>query len=135
MSQAYKSKKFHGFNPFIPVRNLKQTLEFYRDRLGFHDEWMWNDLDGGIERDDLRLMFSEEPVFFETPVNNDFHSTLMWFVDNVDEIYEEYKCRHIPILGNLENKPWGTREFIFSDPNGYIIRVAEGIKKNHKNSK
>ncbi len=132
MAQEYKSKKFHGINPFIPVKNLKQTLEFYRDRLGFYGEWTWNELDGGIERDEMQLMFSEEPIFFESLMNKDFQSTLLWFVDNVNDIYEEYKSRKIPIMNELEDKPWGTREFIISDPNGYIIRVMEGIKKKRR---
>ena len=129
MRKVVKSKKFYRINSFIPVRNLKETLDFYRDRLGFYDEWTWNDLDGGIQRDDMRLLFSAEPVYKDT-FNTDYLPIQLWFVDNVDLVYTEYRNSGIEIIREIENKPWGTREFIFSDLNGHLIRVAEAYGMN-----
>ena len=61
-----KTKKFIRSNPHLPVKNLQQTLDFYRDTLGFYDEWTWANKDdkfkdGGIRRDDMRLLFGEDP--------------------------------------------------------------------------
>ena len=63
-----KSKKFIRSNPQLPVRNLRETLDYYRDTLGFHDEWIWTnnngkETDGGIRSDDMRLLFAEDPYF------------------------------------------------------------------------
>lgn len=63
-----KPKKFIRTNPHLPVRNLRQTLDYYRDQLGFYEEWTWtNDdgtiVDGGIRRDNMRLLFAEDPEF------------------------------------------------------------------------
>jgi hypothetical protein len=38
----------------LPVKNLKFTLDYYRDEPGFADEWTFGDKDGGISRDELR---------------------------------------------------------------------------------
>ena len=128
MRKDLKSKKFYGINTFIPVKNLRETLDFYRDKLGFYDEWTWNDLDGGIQRDDMRLLFSEESVYKDS-FNSDFRYSQLWFVDNVDQVLNEYRIRGIDIFSDIENKPWGTREFIFKDLNGHWIRVAEVVKE------
>jgi catechol 2,3-dioxygenase-like lactoylglutathione lyase family enzyme len=58
MSLNMKSKIFIRSNPHLPVRNLRQTLDYYRDTLGFHDQWKWADKngdikDGGIRRNDM----------------------------------------------------------------------------------
>lgn len=63
-----KSKKFIRSNPQLPVRNLRETLDYYRNTLGFHDEWIWTnnngkETDGRIRRDDMRLLFAEDPYF------------------------------------------------------------------------
>ena len=49
--------------PFLPVRDLKETINYYRDVLGFYEEWFWEDTDGGIRRDDLRLLFIDYAAF------------------------------------------------------------------------
>ena len=61
-----KAKKFIRSNPHLPVKNLRQTLDYYQETLGFYDEWTWpdkngNPIDGGIRRDEMRLLFGEEP--------------------------------------------------------------------------
>src|SRR5690606_8462544 len=62
------TKKFIKSTIHLPVRNLRETLDYYRDVLGFHDEWTSPNADGkltdgGIRRDDLRLLFGEDPDF------------------------------------------------------------------------
>jgi hypothetical protein len=65
-----KAKKFIRSNPHLPVKNLGQTLDYYRDSLGFCDEWTstdkdGNETDGGIRRDDMRLLFGQDPDFVD----------------------------------------------------------------------
>lgn len=122
-----KQKKFHKLTPFVPVRDLRETLNYYRDTFGFSEEWTLG-TDGGIRRDDLRMIFCQDPDYIRE-INNDLHQfTLIWFVDNVDEIYKEYKEeRRIKIIQEIENKPWRIREFGVHDNNGYLIRISEGM--------
>ena len=128
-----KAKKFIRSNPHLPVKNLRQTLDYYRDTLGFYDEWTWANqdgqiTDGGIRRDEMRLLFAEDPEF--TAIINGYkksHLPLMWFVENIDEIFAEYEARDIEFADALRTHPYGLREFSFIDINGYYIRVAEGV--------
>ena len=116
-------------SPHLPVKNLRQTLEFYRDSLGFYEDWSFGQKDGGIRRDDMRLLFSEDPEFVADINNNNHRSPLLWFVDNIDEIFSELKGRNIEIADDLRTHPYWLREFAFIDINGYYIRVAEGTKE------
>ncbi len=52
----------------------------------------------------------------------------MWFVENIDEIFSEFKGRNIEIASTLKDYPYGLREFAIIDINGYYIRVAEGTE-------
>ena len=120
--------KFIRCNPHLPVKDLRQTLDYYRDTLGFYDEWTWTNkdgrtLDGGIRRDDMRLLFGEDPDFIESRL------ALTWFVENIDEIFAEFQTRGVELADTLRAHPYGLREFCFIDINGYIIRVAEGTQE------
>ncbi|HEX3385678.1 MAG TPA: hypothetical protein VHS53_10840, partial [Mucilaginibacter sp.] len=69
-----KTKKFICSNPHLPVRNLQQTLDYYREKLGFTDEWAIANsegkvTDGGIRRDEMRLLFGEDPDFVDAIAN------------------------------------------------------------------
>ena len=120
-----KTKKFIRSGPHLPVKNLMETLAYYRDVLGFYDEWNEGDIDGGIRRDELRLLFAED-LDFTNDINNEKHRLpLVWFVDNIEEVFSEFKERNIEIVNDLKTHSYGLREFAFIDINGYYIRVAE----------
>ena len=130
-----KPKKFIRTNPHLPVKNLRQTLDYYRDHFGFYEEWTWTNekgkvVDGGIRRDDMRLLFAEDPEFVK--VINSYKKSrlpLMWFVENVDEIFSEFQNREIEFADTLKTHDYGLKEFAFVDINGYYIRVAESADK------
>jgi uncharacterized glyoxalase superfamily protein PhnB len=127
-------KYFDHTVPFLPVRDLKETVGYYRDKLGFSNEWFWEDTDAGIERDGMNVLFVRNPKFLEAinTAGGDRGFELMWFVENVDDIFEEFKAAGVEITGDLQDEPWGVREFAFKDINGYYIRVAEGLEDDEE---
>jgi catechol 2,3-dioxygenase-like lactoylglutathione lyase family enzyme len=111
--------------PHLPVKDLQLTLDYYRERLGFDNEWRFGPSDGGISRDELRLLFAEDEAFTKD-INNSSHSLpILWFVNNIEAICAEFKQRGIALADELRTHPYGLREFAFIDINGYYIRVAE----------
>lgn len=121
-----KTPQFIRSGTHLPVKNLRQTLDYYRDVLGFYDEWVWEDKDGGIRRDELRLLFVENPEHVAAINNKINRLNLVWFVDNIEEIYKEFKNRPVEMVSDLKNYPYQLKEFAFIDINGYYIRIAEG---------
>lgn len=123
-----KPKKFIRSTPHLPVKNLRLTIDYYRDKLGFSDEWIFGEKDGGIHRDDLNLLFAEDNEFTNEINNKDHRLPLLWFVSDIDAIYAEFQNRDIKIADGLRMHPYGLREFAFIDINGYYIRIAEEAK-------
>lgn len=129
-----KTKKFIRSVPHLPIKNLQETISYYRDRLGFYDEWTWTNkdgkpTDGGIRRDEMHLLFAEDPAF-TGDINSERHRLpLMWFVDNIEELFSEFQHRGIAIADDLKTHPYGLREFAFIDINGYYIRLGETVKE------
>jgi hypothetical protein len=123
------TKKFIRSNPHLPVKNLRLTLDYYRDTLGFSDEWTLGNKDGEIRRDELMLLFAEDDGFTRDINNNEHRLPLMWFVDNIEQVFSEFKDRKIELADDLRDHPYGLREFAFVDVNGYYVRVAERVEK------
>ena len=123
-----KAKKFTRSAPHLPVINLRQTLDYYSDTLGFCEEWTEGKTDGGIRRDEMRMLFGEDAEYTQIINSDKSRLNLLWFVDNIEEVYAEYHARGIEIVSPLTIYSYGLREFAFIDINGYYIRVVEGTE-------
>lgn len=127
------TRKFIRSTIHLPVRNLRETLDYYRDVLGFCEEWTWPNAegkrtDGGIRRDDLRLLFGEDPGFVS--VINSYEKSrlpLLWFVEGIEAIFKEYTEKDIAMADPLRTHSYGMKEFSFVEVNGYYVRVAQEV--------
>jgi hypothetical protein len=122
-----KEMKFIRSAPHLPVLNLRETLNYYRDKLGFYEEWTFGDKDGGIRRDDMRMLFAEDPEMASRINSGSQCFPLIWFVENIDKVHEEFAKREISLSSPLQTHPYKMREFAFIDINGYYIRIAESM--------
>ena len=115
-----------NLNPFLYVTNIQNSMEFYREILGFKagtlypDEY--NPTFAPMFINGHKLMLEEVDV--ELPA---YHKhgvcgsgiQLFLEVPNVDEIYEKLK-QSAQVVDQIADRPWG-RTFSISDPDGYII--------------
>lgn len=116
--------------PFLPVKNLEETVSFFRDKLGFSEEWYWGDppTDAGIGRDGLNLLFVLNPEYCAMLNSEKQRFTICLFVSNVDEIHKELKQNGVHIISELKNEPYKVQEFSIIDCNGYVLRIGEGFE-------
>jgi len=124
-------KFFYKTVPFLPVNDLEETIRYYTKELGFKDEWFWGNppTDAGCHRDELSLLFNQNESLAEKIKGFE----LVMFVDNVDDIYEEFKAKPgIEITSSLKDEPWGIREFTVRDINGYLLRISCSIERINK---
>jgi uncharacterized glyoxalase superfamily protein PhnB len=108
--------------PILPVLSMDDSLAFYRDTLGFDVAWVWNDNGyaavkcGGVE---FHLDVQESFTTYRA------HSYL--FVEDVEEIYAVYKSKGVDIVQEIEQKPWGVKEFTIRELNGHRFRIAQQV--------
>jgi catechol 2,3-dioxygenase-like lactoylglutathione lyase family enzyme len=119
--------KITGIRYVLAVKDLAKSSDYYKSKLGFESVWS----EGGwhlLYREKFIVMLGECPddrSAFET-VNHSYFAYID--VENVDGLYEEYRSRHVEILSEIENKPWGQREFSIRTIDGHRIMFGEAIK-------
>jgi hypothetical protein len=79
-------------------------LTIYRDKLSFYEEWTLGEKDDGITRDDMRLLFAEDPDFVNDLNSKQHRLPLIWFVENIDEVFSEFMERNIEIADALRTE-------------------------------
>lgn len=119
-----------GASPLFIVRNVPETLSFYRDKLGFEVTFEGpepNDIFFGIvERGRAMIMFKAIDVEPVPNYTRDIgHGIASWdayiYVPDPDALYKEFAARDVefkvPLCDNSDN----LRGFEIKDCNGYII--------------
>ncbi len=111
-------------NHVLAVRDVRASAGFYVDRLGFalaadHGDWIF------VSRDGCTIMLGECPD--DLPAGElGCHSYVAYFrVDDAAAFHEELRGRGVTTLGNLEDKPWGMREFGVTTPDGHRFTIGQ----------
>ena len=114
--------KFEKSNPILYSRDIKRSLKYYTEILGFDDSWEWGDPTdfGGIVKDDVEIFFCLE-------AQGSPGTWLAIIVDDVDAYYNIIKGKGAKIISIPESKEWNMREMLVEDPDGHILRFGHRI--------
>jgi catechol 2,3-dioxygenase-like lactoylglutathione lyase family enzyme len=112
--------------PKLPFIDKNETQDFYLNRLGFKLGSDYGDY-FIILVDDAELHFFAYPTLI--PSKSDFMVYLR--IDaGIGELYSKYANRNptINIIGKLELKSWGQKEFAVIDPNGTLLTFGQPVR-------
>ena len=125
--------KINKLTPNLVVADVERSLAFYRDVLGFEVQVTVPDTGpfvfAAVTRGDVEVFLNardaavaEYPAFPDRPVGGTL--TLFMEVAGVEAAYAVLESR-VTVVMPLEKKWYGTTEFAFLDPDGYVITFAE----------
>lgn len=102
--------------------DIEATLAYYKNVLGFDSTWTWGDPPsfGGASMGGVSIMFNLDPDLAER-IRGHQH----WIqVDDADKLYRLHQRNNAKIASEIEDKPWGVREYVVEDINGYHLRIS-----------
>ncbi|MBX7054281.1 MAG: VOC family protein [Pyrinomonadaceae bacterium] len=129
--------EIQGMTPLIQVFDMRRSLAFYRDVLGFEvvsdsgngddSSWVW------IRKDECHLMLNDqyepgnEPI--ECPAERiRWHGdTCLYFGADPDAAYKFFKARGIKV-DPPNDAPYGMRQLYLLDPDGYNLCFQSELK-------
>ena len=136
--------KFKKLTPNFSVRDVKDTILFYQDVLGFKLEMVVPNNENIIEqnltegkiynyammsKDEVFVMFLEERCLKEDiPVfkNVTQGASLLFYIDveGINIVYDSLRDK-VEIVKDIERTWYGMKEFYIKDCNGYILGFRE----------
>src|SRR5258705_9420234 len=98
--------------PELPVADVEQAQQYYRDVLGFEIGWLYPGKEiGAVSRGNVVIFFRRRQQPFEPAVH--------WvFAEDIDSTYEEFRLLGSKIVEPLEKKHLGLRQFSIEDLDG-----------------
>jgi len=125
-------------SPTLAARNMKQTIQFYRDSLGFKIGMAFPDADNpeyvDLSKDGMVLMFiPAKNVSIYSKQKLGVGVNLYMQIDgDIDEYYKELKNKGVNIAVDIKDEPYGIRDFTVEDINGYKLtfnQVSKAVKR------
>lgn len=123
-------------SPMLAVRNMKETIEFYKNTLGFKMGMAFPDADNpeyaDLSKDGMVLMFipaKDHGIGSEEKLGIGVY-LYMEIDGNIDEYYAELKNKGVNIMADIKDEPYGIRDFTVEDPDGYRLTFNQPIKRD-----
>jgi predicted N-acetyltransferase YhbS/uncharacterized glyoxalase superfamily protein PhnB len=106
----------------LAVADVPATVQFYQDVLGFQGRWLWGTpaTFGGVRWGRVHVMFCQQPNLAAT-IEGHQH---FFFSPDVNALRELHRTSGAPVISDIEDKPWGIREYTVRDINGYHLRFG-----------
>jgi uncharacterized glyoxalase superfamily protein PhnB len=114
-------------SPLMASRDMKATIEFYRDKLGFQVGMIFPTADNpeyvDLKKDGMVLMFiPAEHLGIGSGEKLGTGIDLYMQIDgDIDEYYEELKGRGVTLVSDIKDEPFGVRDFKVEDIDGYRL--------------
>ena len=110
----------------LAIPNLKKSTEFYQSKLGMKLDW-GDDNWSFLSRDSFCVMLGECKDAID-PENLGDHQYFAYVeTEDIDGFYKELSDNKTHITSELEDKPWGQREFGIKTVDGHRIMFGEEI--------
>jgi len=111
---------FENSQPILRVEDIKASLRFYVDKLGFKNADWGNDDFTSVNRDRAGIYLCRG--------DQGRGGAWIWIgVEDAEKLHDELKARGVTIRMPLTNHPWAL-EFQVEDPDGNVIRFGSEPK-------
>lgn len=101
--------------PELPVSDVEKAQQYYSRFLDCKIEWIYPGKEiGAVSNGETAIFFRKRTGKFEPAVN--------WiYCDDIDASYQKLMDNGANIVEDIEDKPWGTRQFTLHDLDGNIF--------------
>ena len=116
-----------GIAPQFLVDDLDRSIAFYRDRLGFGLDFIYQSFYASVSRDGFAIHLKHGPKVAADRAHRkqNEHLDAHISVTGVRALFSEFQMRGAEVLKPLEERPWACLDFYVEDPDGYILCFSE----------
>jgi len=108
--------------PELPVSDVRRSLRYYEEKLGFRVVSTMPDGDYAIvQRDDVAVHL------FRADAHSELSVSIHIFTEDLDELHAELQERGAHLKTAIKRQPWGNRDFRVNDDAGNEIKFTEPV--------
>src|SRR5262245_8443978 len=123
--------EFHSAVPVISTDDVAASVEYFVRKLGFAPDFVWGDppVYAGVKAGDAEVYLTYAPATSHAIREHALAPDVFLWVNGIDEIYAEHCAKGATIVEELSVRPWGARQYVVREPNGYHLKIAEPLRE------
>ncbi|HVU53494.1 MAG TPA: GNAT family N-acetyltransferase [Puia sp.] len=116
------SPVFSHVEPIFPVRDIPETIRYWREVLGFTHHWTWGEPPGhgGVSWQKAFVQFQRDPDLAALSKGNGIWIRLR----HIEELYALHRRNKAEIVAPLELQDYGLAQYSVREINGYYVHFA-----------
>jgi uncharacterized glyoxalase superfamily protein PhnB len=113
--------------PQFLVDDLDRAIAYYRERLGFDLDFVYDSFYASVTRDGfaIHLKHADKLAADRAHRKQNEHLDAHVSVSNIRSLFSELQERGASVIRPLEQRPWACLDFYVEDPDGYILCFSE----------
>lgn len=115
--------------PQLRTTDMASSIRFYTEKLGFAVEFQYQDFYAGIGAGGqifhLKLVDEKDPSISFVEEGGHFHLYLE--TQGVAGFAVQLKAKGVPLVKDVHETPWGTREIVIHDDQGHTLYLGEPL--------
>jgi len=120
--------------PVVATSDVAGTVRYFEQTLGFKLQWTWGDppVYAGVRAGDALLYVTHDVDLASTIKERQLAPDIFLWVTDIDSVYAQHRAAKADIAEELTMRPWGVRQYVVREPNGYLLKVAESQKEEEE---
>jgi uncharacterized glyoxalase superfamily protein PhnB len=120
---------FRAAVPVICTEDVAASLQYFVQTLGFVEQFKWGEpaVYAGVKAGDALLYLCHDPAMASAILERGLGPDIFLWVEGVDALYAIHAARGVDIVEAIANRPWGARQYVVREPNGYRLKIAESL--------
>ena len=117
--------------PVIATADVAATIQYFEQTLGFKQQWVWGDppVYAGIRAGGALLYVTHDPNLASAIQDRRLAPDIFLWVSDIESVYAQHRATNAQITEALSERPWGVRQYVIREPNGYLLKVAESVEE------
>lgn len=103
--------------PVLHVANVSNSIRYYRDILGFT-------VDSACVDSEWTMLWADQSQLYlaaQTDNSQKPNSQVMICTPGIDDCYEEHRSAGADVVSELQDQPWGLRQYTVNDLDGNVL--------------
>lgn len=124
---VHRTAHFTGIAPQFLVDDLERAIAYYRDKLGFELDFVYESFYASVTRDGFAIHLKHGPRLAGEKEHRRLNEHLDAYisVSGIRGLFAEFEMRGARITKPLQQEPWACLDFYIEDPDGYVLCFSE----------
>lgn len=117
-----KASRFLDTTVILPVLDVKKTVQFYKEKLGFEINIMWENPNyASVRRENVHIEFGEARQ------KHAGSGVCYIHVEDVDSVHRQLEHSGVEFVGDFSDRDYGCKDFRIKDNNGNLLIIGSPL--------